>query len=87
MIILLAHLYTPQPQLKQLCFLGLECVSVNQELVDATYYNKVSVKPRWAKNRTILPEVLDFLFMNKVYVESWSSTSVTQSVLAATTTL
>ena len=44
-------------------------------------------KPRRSKNWTILPKVLDFLFMNKVHLEKWSSTSVFPTVVADTTTL
>jgi len=44
-------------------------------------------KPRLKKNWTILPEVLDVLFTNKVHSERWSSTHVSPSVVVATTTL
>jgi len=43
-------------------------------------------KPRWINNWTILLEVLDLLFMNKIHLKSWSSTSVSPSVVVATTT-
>jgi len=59
----------------------------SKSLVDDTPFNQASVKPRWAKSWTILPEVLNLLSMNKVYVESWSSTSVSPIVVADTTTL
>lgn len=85
--ILLLHLYTPQPQWKIMCCLGLECVSIDQESSRCYMLHQASVKPRWAENLTIFPEMLDLLFMNKVYAESWSSTSVLTSVVAATITL
>ncbi len=85
--ILLVHLYNPQPQSKQFCCLGLECVSIDQESRRCYILHQASVKPRWAKNWTILPEVLDSFFTNKVYSESWSSASVSPSVVVATTTL
>jgi len=60
---------------------------LTKSLEDATSYNQASMKPRWAENWTILPKVLDLLFTNKVHSESSSSTSVSPSVVAATTTL
>lgn len=58
-----------------------------KRLEDYTSYNQASVKPRWAESWTILTEVLDLPFLNKVDSESWSSTDVSPSVGMATTTL
>ena len=44
-------------------------------------------KPRRTENWTILLEVLDLIFTKKVHSESWSSTNVSPSVVAAKTTL
>ena len=56
-------------------------------LENVASYNQAIVKPRWFESWTILLEVLDFFFTNKVHSKSWSSTNVSPSVVVATTTL
>lgn len=55
------------------------------QMLDPTI--KLVWKPRGANNWTILPKVSDFIFLNKVHSESWSSTNVSPNVVAATFTL
>ena len=75
------------PRWNKFVYLAWNLCQPTKSLAGATSYNQSSVKPRQAENWTILPKVLDLLFTNKVHSESWSSTSVSPSVVVATTTL
>lgn len=61
-------------------------VSIDREYGKCYTLHQASVKPRWDKNWTILLEVLDLPFTNKVNSERWISTCVLPSVVVATTT-